>query len=127
MRISHIVNVYETEDPDAILAQHVTLNSLLKARANLKHPVDIKILACKHVSDPFVIPSGVEFTEGLTRYAHDAHKDLPATKLLPILRDILSRGVGAHDSDFYIYSNSDIGVYPNLYNKLFHRLNKYTL
>jgi len=119
MRISHIVNVYDTEDPDAILAQHVTLNSLLRARANVKHPIDIKILACKHVSDPFVIPSGVEFTEGLTRYAHDAHKDLSDAKLLPVLRDILSRGVSAHDADFYIYSNSDIGAYPSLYNKLF--------
>ena len=119
MHISHIVNVYDTDNADAMLAQHVALESLLEARANLKHPIDLKILACKHVSDPFAVPSGIEFTEGLTRYAHDAHPELPDTKLLPILRDILGRGVSKYDSDFYIYSNSDIGAYPTLYNTLF--------
>jgi hypothetical protein len=119
MEISHIINVYDSDDPDAVLAQQITLDSLLKARKNLKHPIDVKILACKHVSDCVTVPSGVEFIEGLTRYAHDAHPGLPDTKLLPVLRDILSRGLTAYDSDFYIYSNSDIGAYPNLYNKIF--------
>lgn len=122
MEITHIINVYDSANPDAMLAQHVTLNSLLEAKKNLKHPIRVNIVACKHVSDCFSIPSGVHFTEGLTRYAHDAHKGLSDVKRLPILRDILARGVGMYDSDFYIYSNSDIGAYPNLYNKLFNLL-----
>ena len=119
MRISHIVNVYYPKDPDALLAQQITLDSLLRARENLKHPIDVKILACKHVSDCFSVPSGVEFTEGLTRYAHDAHPGLLTLSCFLYSGDILARGVSKYDSDFYIYSNSDIGAYPNLYNKIF--------
>lgn len=124
MRIGHIVNVYDSDNPDTILTQHVTLQSLLDARKNLKHPIDIKILTCKHVSDYFSVPSGIEFTEPLTRYAHELYTELPNTKKLPFLRDILGRGVSAHELDYYIYSNVDIGAYPNFYNVIFNLIDE---
>lgn len=118
MEISHIVNTLDPTGTHLDTAQSITLQSMVEAKDRAPHDVNVRLLSCSHINEEVNLPNEFEEVEHLTRYAHESLPDLPDGKNLPVLRDILARGMGHTNSEYYIYSNIDISLYSNFYEEV---------
>jgi hypothetical protein len=113
--IAHIVNIFSpSETSDLILAQEVTLASMIRAKYSSRSLKSIELLSAQTQEDLHMVPKEFKATESLTRDVTDLHSF--GKKIhLPILSDILDRAYEGSDAEYLIYSNIDIGVQPNFY------------
>ncbi len=120
--ISHIVNLIEIQDrhKESYLhvAQPVTLASMLNAKKHAAGTVDVGLYCVKHRDEDIESPRGFIQTEDLSRYAHDCLDAIPKTRNYPLIGDIISKLYEASTSEYFIYSNIDIGLFPNFYTRV---------
>lgn len=119
MNLAHIINVMEiTEVQEASylhIAQPVTIQSMINAR-NKTESCKVDLFAVKNKLDKIELPSSFKFTNDLERCCYDVIDDLPKTKALPLINDIILSLYHASNAEYFIYTNSDIGVLPDFYN-----------
>ena len=119
MKIAHIVNILEIkpkhESSYLHIAQPVTLKSMLDAKLKSKNPEDIDLIAVKHKDDNIECPEGFRMARDLTRYCYDVFPELPKTRGLPLISDIFHALNQASEADYYVYTNIDIGLFPDFY------------
>lgn len=119
MKIAHIVNILEIqpkhESSYLHIAQPVTLKSMLDSKLQSRKPKDIDLIAVKHKNDNIECPKGFRMAPDITRYCHDVLPELPKTRDLPLISDILNALNQASEADYLIYTNIDIGLFPDFY------------
>jgi hypothetical protein len=119
MKIAHIINVVEIkgvhESSYLHVAQPVTVDSMVSAKNHTKSDIEVQLFATKHQNEKINLPSEFTWTKDLSRYCYDVFDTLPKSKNFPLIGDILNNLYNSSNADFFIYTNVDIGVFPNFY------------
>ena len=119
MKIAHIINVVEIkgvhESSYLHVAQPVTVDSMVSAKNDTKSDIEVQLFATKHQNEKVNLPSEFTWTKDLSRYCYDVFDTLPKSKNFPLIGDILNNLYNSSNADFFIYTNVDIGVFPNFY------------
>jgi hypothetical protein len=76
--------------------------------------VDVELLSAQYPEDRTIVPVDFKATKDLTRSVQDLGSFSKKIKL-PILADILQRLYDESDAEYLIYTNVDIGLYPDFY------------
>ena len=79
--------------------------------------VNIELFSAQYEEDRDSVPVEFKQTKNLTNSVLDAHPFKQAFKL-PLLIDVLERLYHESKAEFLIYSNVDIGLYPDFYLKV---------
>jgi hypothetical protein len=124
-RVAHIINVAEITDSNKKsylhIAQPVTMRSMIIAKNMAEGLVDVELWAVKHQSESVSIPQEFKWTTAIDKYAYEyieALKDVTPHKPLPRLIDIIQSLYESSDADYFVYTNLDIGLYPDFYIKV---------
>jgi hypothetical protein len=113
--IAHIVNPFKaSEASDLFVAQPITFESMLRAKSNAKEVVNVELWTACFEEDKSVAPSSFNNTPFLTRSVLDTFSFQKEMKL-PLIGDILERLYASSQADYFIYTNVDIGLYPDFY------------
>ena len=116
--LAHIINPFTTDkSSDLFVAQPITFQSMLQARAKSKSLVKVDLLTAQFAEDLTQIPDGFQATKNLERSVLDLHSFKKKIKL-PLLIDILQRLYTESEAEYLIYTNVDIGLYPDFYLKV---------
>jgi hypothetical protein len=118
-KIAHIVNPFKAKKGSELhAAQPIVFRSMdiaSKFAAMLaKNEVEVKLFSAQFPEDRDFVPRFFTKTRDLDRSILDIVKAGKHRKL-PLLKDILDRLYEASDAEFFIYTNSDIGVQPHFY------------
>lgn len=118
LSIAHIVNPFKSRhDSDLYMAQPITFQSMINAREKAKGRVEVELLSAQFVEDSGVAPAALRQTKHLQRSVIDKHEFTTEVKL-PLLHDILKRLYDESQAEYLIYTNVDIGLYPDFYLKV---------
>ncbi len=122
IKIAHIVNPLVTTNPasDLTYAQPVTFESMRRARAATTS-VQVAHYAACYECDLAAVPADFVLTPVLERSILDVVPPTESTagRQLPLLKDILDRlYTAAPDADYMVYTNIDIGLWPNFYTEV---------
>ncbi len=126
LKLAHIVNPLVVTDPQSDLsyAQPVTLRSMQVARQRASSAgLAVAQYAAVYPEDRDAVPQDFITTPVLERSVLDVVGPVGGRKL-PLLRDILDRLFAAADADFLIYSNIDIGLWPDFYLQVAERISQ---
>jgi len=123
VKIAHIVNPLLVRNPasDLSYAQPITLHTMSQARekAKLEGKLVVTQYAAFYEEDTQSSPEDFKSTARLKRSILDIIPNIDSPRKLPLLSDILDRLYeSAPDADYLIYSNIDIGLYPNFYDQI---------
>lgn len=117
-RIAHIVNILEIREVHRRnylhIAQPVTLKSMLTAR-QASPDLDVELVCIKHRDEDVSVPDGFVQASDLDKYCYDYLPDLPRTRDLPILADIINGLYETSTAEYFIFTNVDIGVCRRFY------------
>ncbi len=117
-KIAHIVNPFNApESSDLFFAQPITFESMRLAKKKVEGKLEIELLCACFAEDSNIQPVGFNSTAFLTRSVLDCG-DFQKEIKLPLIHDILERLYNASDADYLIYTNVDIGLYENFYEKV---------
>lgn len=87
---------------------------MVKAKKKAKDVVQVELMTAQFPEDINMVPEEFVSTKNLDRSVLDLGNFERKMKL-PILADILQRMYEESDADYLIYTNVDIGVYPDFY------------
>ncbi len=114
-KIAHIINPFHaSHSSDLYTAQPITFASMLRAKDEAKDVVEVELLTAQFEEDRSMVPEGFTATRDLDRSVLDMG-DFQKKMKLPILADILQRMYDESDAEYLIYTNVDIGLYPDFY------------
>jgi hypothetical protein len=111
MRINHIINPYGSSDIDI---QSITFTSMLVAQKQANEAVKVSLFSTQFEEDQAHIHAGFIALSSLTKSVLDVNPNLSG-RPLPLIADILEKLREAPDADYYIYTNTDIGLMPFFY------------
>jgi hypothetical protein len=122
--IAHIINPFTaSKGSDLEFAQPITFETMRRAQEQARGIMDIELLAAAYPEDEKIIPEYFKKTGNLKESVLD-HGSFYKKIKLPLLREILQKAVDESDATYIIYSNVDIGLYPDFYIRLNDLLNK---
>lgn len=114
-KIAHIINPFNASpSSDLKTAQPITFNTMLEAQARSKDVVNVELYSAQYAEDRNMVPTDFYATEDLTRSVLDLETFKKDIKL-PMIGDIMYRLYTKSDAEYLIYTNVDIGVYPDFY------------
>lgn len=117
-RIAHIINPFNAApSSDLYTAQPITFATILEAKKRVEGKLDIELLTCQFTEDRNMVHPAFRLTKDLTRSVLDKGQFEKKIKL-PLLADILERMYTESDAEYLIYTNVDIGLYPNFYEEV---------
>lgn len=123
-QITHIINPFiPPEGSDLAYAQPITFETIRIAVENAKNLMDIEVIATSFEEDIHIIPPFITTASSLKRSVLDVGHFKKKIKL-PLLADILEKAYYESTSDYIIYSNIDIGLYPDFYVRLHELIQK---
>lgn len=124
IRIGHIVNPVKVS-PDnksyLYVAQPVTFESMKRAQklaSESDKNIEVELFTVQYEEDREIIPEGFTVLPDLKRCAYNVFKIKNKNKKLPLLTDIIGSLYQNSEADFFVYSNTDIGVKPDFYIRL---------
>lgn len=130
VKIAHIINVTEITEAKKSsylhVAQPVTMKTMILAKERAKNSAQIQLVAIKHKDENLTIPTDFEWAPDIDKHAWeyiDSLQDVPR-KPLPRLWDIIRGLYEFSDADFFIYTNLDIGLYPQFYLQVIDLINQ---
>lgn len=117
-RVAHIINPFNAApSSDLSTAQPITFATILEAKKRVEGKMDIELLSCQFAEDRNMVHPSFRPTRDLTRSVLDMGHFEKKIKL-PLIADILERMYTESDAEYLIYTNVDIGLYPNFYEKV---------
>jgi hypothetical protein len=117
-KIAHIINPFNANpSSDLFTAQPITFESMRQAKKQAKNVVEVELWSAQYPEDQNMIPEGFLSTRDLDRSVLDKGTFEKQMKL-PLIGDIVSRLFEESDAEYLIYTNVDIGVYPNFYEEV---------
>ena len=125
LKLAHVVNAIEITDASRgsylHVAQPVTLASMVTAKRMAEQVVAVDLFGISHATEEVELPGEFNRLPDIQRYAYDVIaelKNVTPKKPLPLLRDILQPVMNHTDAEYLIYTNLDIGLFPNFYLRL---------
>lgn len=116
MHLAHIVNTFNAPTAsDLHLAQKITLESMKLARQNAEQHIHIQQYAVCYEEDLNTVPEEFEhliISDSVLNYCENGD----SSKKLPLIGEIFNVVFENTAPDYFIYTNIDIGLYPNFYN-----------
>jgi hypothetical protein len=123
--IAHIINVTELTEANRAsylhVAQPVTMKSMALARRLACDLVEVELWAIKHKSECVEIHEDFKWANPIERYAHEcilSLRDEYPRRPLPLIKDILLGLYETSNAEYFVYTNLDIGLYPDFYLKV---------
>ena len=117
-KIAHIINPFNASPTsDLYTAQPITFASMLNAKEVARETVDVELLSAQYPEDRNMVVEGFRATRDLDRSVLDLGTFQKQLKL-PLIDDIIRRLYEESDAEYLIYTNVDIGVYPNFYTEV---------
>ncbi len=114
-KIAHIINPFiASEGSDLAYAQPITFQTMLLAKNKAETIMDIELLAAAFPEDEKIIPSYFKKTSFLEKSVL-GFNDFQKKIKLPCIAEILQKAFEESEADYIIYSNADIGLYPDFY------------
>jgi hypothetical protein len=116
--LAHIINPFIADkSSDLFVAQPITFQSIVNAKKNSEKEVNVSLFSAQYPEDRSIVPPQFQLTKNLERSVLDlAHFEKPVK--LPLIADILERLYNESDAEYLIYTNVDIGLFPNFYSKV---------
>lgn len=115
MKIAHIVNpVVVSPESDLFVAQPLTFKSMLNSKRSLKRQLDVELMTVAYEEDNAIHPRKFKKLPDLRRSVLDVG-EFNKKRKLPLIKDILDAAIKNTDSEFIIYTNSDISLMPYFY------------
>ncbi len=90
---------------------------MLRAKEEAKEMVDVELWTAQYQEDRNMIADGFHATRDLDRSVLDLGSFEKQLRL-PMIDDIVRRLYEESDAEYLIYTNVDIGVYPNFYTEV---------
>ncbi|MEM1380224.1 MAG: glycosyltransferase family 4 protein [Pseudomonadota bacterium] len=116
-RVLHVLNPFEApESSDNFVAQPITFQSMLDAKACATGYVDVDVLNVALGDEPFVEHAVFTDKARVTRTSKSLLPDYPRS--LPLLSDILDAAYQRADSEWVVYTNADIALTPMFYRRI---------
>ncbi len=116
--IAHIINPFKAhKESDLYTAQPITFQSMINAKEKAKSIVNVELLSAQFEEDLDFVPKEFKTTKHLTQSVLSKNEFQKKIKL-PLLYDILERLYNESSAEYLIYSNVDIGLYPDFYLKV---------
>lgn len=116
--IAHIINPFNPpEHSDLAFVQPITLETIRRAKANLNSNTKLDILCACYPEDQNIIPNDFITLPFLTESVLNKHPFNKPRKL-PLIQEILNKAFHASSSDYFIFTNIDISLYPSFYNQV---------
>lgn len=113
--IAHIINPFDASpSSDLFTAQPITMKSMAIAQENAIGIADVELFITRYKEDAIKIEAAFIETNNLTRSVLDQQKFEKEIKL-PLLIDILEILYHSSDAEYLIYTNVDIGLFPDFY------------
>ncbi len=115
-KIAHIINpVVVEKSSDLFYAQPITIKSMIEARMFSHNEVDVKLFAAVYPEDEILVNKDFDKIIFLSKSVLDL-KEFNIKRKLPLIKDILEGLYNNSDAEYFIYTNSDIGLQPYFYN-----------
>ncbi|MCB0754792.1 MAG: hypothetical protein KDB98_04320 [Flavobacteriales bacterium] len=112
---AHIINIFSPpSDSDLVLAQEVTIESMVRAKEQASSTFEVDLLSCQTEKDRPLIPESFRATQDLNRSVLNKGPFKKQLEL-PVLRDILDRLYNESEAEYLIFTNVDIGLQPDFY------------
>ncbi|MEX0811143.1 MAG: hypothetical protein WD048_02930 [Chitinophagales bacterium] len=122
VKLTHIVNPYETKNPEALKIQELTLRSMSEAQKFTQN-AEVKLYAAVHKNETYAeLPDNFKQTLPIERSVLDIatfEKKIP----FPLIEDILKL-IWNIDCEYVIYTNMDIILQPYFYDFVSNELDK---
>jgi hypothetical protein len=127
LKIAHVINLYSIEVKNGTngrsqfypldQAQNVTIASMTRARANAASRLNITLYSAIFPGEDHIVPDGFEKLY-LNRSTMTEYPNLDKGKgrKLPFIQDIFQGVYDIADFDYFIYTNTDIGLHESFYN-----------
>lgn len=120
--IAHIINpVKVNESSDLYNSQFITFASIENAKKYCNCQAEITICTTQFEEDKSIIPDCFTVLSNLAYSILDINKKLSGKKL-PLIKDILLKTNEIPNTDYIIYSNSDIALMPFFYDFVFEKI-----
>lgn len=117
-KIAHIINPFNANpSSDLFTAQPITFESMRRAKERAQGKVEVELWSAQYPEDRNMIPDDFLSTRDLDRSVLDLGSFEKSMKL-PLIDDIVRRLYEESDAEYLIYTNVDIGVYPEFYEKV---------
>lgn len=104
-----------------MLTQPFVFESMKVAHENCKYRNQITLATTQFEEDKKIIPAFFKILPNLERSVVDV-KDFPLKRKLPLIKDILQQAYNFSDSEYIIYTNTDIVLMPFFYDMVFEYL-----
>lgn len=122
MKLAHIIHALEIQPrhiPSYLhVAQPVTIASMFQAKQHVQGTVDVDLICVAHKDEHFETPPGFSRAPDLQRWCTDVFKQLPQDKPLALISDILNSLFDTSDAEWFVYTNVDIGLFPDFYHRV---------
>ncbi len=134
--LAHIINPVKTEKNSPFFGiQQITFESIRNAKRfslsttfpkfetleKFTHDKEIDLYTTQFPEDRTIIPQDFTVLDDLQRSVLDIAK-FENERKLPFIQDILSAVAKASDTDYFIYTNMDIGLMPSFYETIFREI-----
>lgn len=115
-KIAHVINPFKApESSDLFIAQPVTFHTMMAAQKNAG--AEVSLFAACYEEDREVVPEGFVVLPFLTDTVLNHHSFQHPVRL-PLIREILEKLYLHTDAEYLVYTNVDIALYPDFYNKI---------
>lgn len=112
---SHIINpVSEKENAELYSAQKITLESIHKSRKNFIDKGNVELIGVAFPQAFEVLNNELDKKVNLERSVTDVHH-FSVPRNLPLIYDILAKGVEQSSGEYIIFTNTDIALMPDFY------------
>ncbi len=131
IKIAHLINPFKCtkENPSYLYyAQPITFKSMRDAQLETrKIDIDIKLYTVNYPEDDEIIPEYFIKLPHLKKSTLTEFPEISGKRKLPIIQEMFDSILYNSDSDYVIFTNSDIGVQKNFYKKVNEIINKENL
>ncbi len=116
MKFAHVINPVKVgTNSDLFIAQPVTFETQKIAKESAIN-AEVELFSINYPEDDEIVPSHYQRLPHLERSILDVAA-FEEKRKLPVLADILQRLYDATDAEYLIYTNVDIALQPNFYDK----------
>jgi len=129
LSIAHIINVTEITEAKKSsylhVAQPVTMQSMADAKESTSDDIEVELWCVTNVGEEVDVHPAFNKAPSIDGYAHDhisALQEVEKKKPLPRLADIIEALYATSNAEYFVYTNVDIGLFPDFYNDIARRI-----
>jgi hypothetical protein len=119
MRFVHLINPFHHNgfSPKDEQLRKLTFDFLIKARENSLAVHEVKLISAQYEEDRTIVPSDFECSTDLQSSIRDI-AGFSDQKKLPFMQELLLKLQAFPDADYYVYTNMDILLHPDFYQRV---------